>query len=104
MNQDPLINPKVMDNYRPWMLALSKVRRHQNSQYHREDVGKKYEKDKNSGPQRQPMKNQTSNGRVSRFNTIKSTDGEESHKISIRKDKLTESSISRGKHPCSTQE
>ena len=63
-NKDPLINLKVIDNYGSWMLAPSRVRRHQSSQYHEEDVGERYEKGKKSGPQRQPMKNQTSNERV----------------------------------------
>ena len=28
MNQDPLINPEVIDNYGPWILAPSRVRCH----------------------------------------------------------------------------
>ena len=37
----------------------------------------RYEKGKSSGPQRQPMENQTSNGRVSRFDAIRLTNEEE---------------------------
>ena len=54
-----------------------RVHRHQSSQYHKEDVGERYRKGKCTRPKRQPMKNQTSNGRVSRFNVIKPMDEEE---------------------------
>ena len=40
-------------------------------------MGERYGKGKNIGPQRQIMKNQTSNGRVSRFDAIKTKDEEE---------------------------
>ena len=77
MNQDLPNNSEVLDNYGQWILASSRVRRHQSSQYHEEDVGEGYGKGKSSGPQRQSMKKQTSNGRVSRFVAIKSTNEEE---------------------------
>ena len=77
MNQDLPINLKVIDNYGPWMLAPSRVRRHQNSQYHGENVGERNGKGKSNGPQRQPMKNQTLNRRVSCFNAIRPTDKED---------------------------
>ena len=77
MNQDPPINLKFIDNYGSWMLAPSSVRRHQSSQHHRENVGERYGKGKSNRPQRQPMKNQTSNGRVSRFDAIRPMDKED---------------------------
>ena len=51
---------------------MSRVR-HRSSQYHREDVGERYGKGKSRGPQRQPLINQTSNGRVSHFDAIRPT-------------------------------
>ena len=48
-NQDPLTNPKVIDNYGLWMLAPNRVRHHQSSQYHEEDVGERYGKGKSCG-------------------------------------------------------
>ena len=76
-NQDPPINPEIIDNYRLWMLAPSRFRHHQNSHHHVKDVGERYVKGKSNGPQRQPMKNQTSNGRVSHFDAIRSTSEED---------------------------
>ena len=58
------------------MLTVSRFRNHQSNQYHGEDVRERYVKGKSNGPQRQPMKNQTSNGRVSRFDAIRSTSEE----------------------------
>ena len=73
----PLINPKVIHNYGSWMLTPSRVYRHQSSQYHGEDMGEGYGKGKSSGPQRQHMKNHTSNERVSLFNASKPIDEED---------------------------
>ena len=40
-------------------------------------MGERYEKGKSNGPQRQYIKNQTSNGRVSHFDAFRSTDEKE---------------------------
>ena len=59
------------------MLAPSRVRRYQSSQYHEKDVGERYGKGKSSGPQRHPIKNHTSNGWISHFYAIKVENEEE---------------------------
>ena len=47
-NQDPPTNLEVINNCGPWMLAPCRVCCHQSSQYHEEDVGKRYGKGKSN--------------------------------------------------------